>query len=111
MGKRPAGEAAPNPGTLTDIKQERHRLSVDERIDEMYDLAIDMVKAAKKTGDYKTAAICLKEANSATALMGKAAGGPEKDEIESDGYIEAVRATAKHDWKDARAVQVETTKP
>lgn len=63
------------PGTLTGQKAERHRLSVDERIDEMYDLAIDMVKAAKKTGDYKTAAICLKEANSATALMGKASDG------------------------------------
>ena len=41
--------------------------------------------------------------------MGKTT--PDETDTESDGYIEAVRATAKNDWKEARAVQVATTEP
>jgi hypothetical protein len=32
-------------------------------------------------------------------------------DVESDGMIEALKATAKDDWKDARPVQVATTEP
>jgi hypothetical protein len=36
--------------------------------------------------------------------------GADKD-TESDGMIEALKATAKDDWKDARPVQMATTEP
>jgi hypothetical protein len=33
------------------------------------------------------------------------------NDVESDGMIEALKATAKDDWKDARAVHLATTQP
>ena len=72
VGKEPGN---PAPGTLPAIKAERHRKSVDERIDAIFDEAMEMAKLAKADRDYRTAASCLREATSATALMGKPTEG------------------------------------
>lgn len=109
IGKEPADKQMPNPGTVAAIKEEQHRRTVEERIDLVFEEALEMARLAKAKEDYRTAATCLREATASTALMGKSSGS-EKEETESDGYIEAVRATAKNDWKEARAVQMEATK-
>lgn len=43
-------------------------------------------------------------------VLAKVSPDGNKD-VESDGMIEALKATAKDDWKDARPVQVATTEP
>ena len=110
MGKEPEGRLPPDPQSMTGQKVERHRKSVDERIDEIYKCGMAIFALGFEGRDLHGAAKGLAEARAATALMGKP-GSTEKDESESDGYIEAVRATARHDWKDARPVQMEATEP
>lgn len=108
IGKRPKQEAPPVPGTLPAIKEERHRKSVEDRQDEIYQMAFDLIKKAASKGDIRGAASCLAQATAITGQM--AASNPgDPHETESDGYIEAVRATAKDDWKDARAISVEAS--
>ena len=109
VGKEPADKQMPNPGTVSAIKEERHRKSVEDRIDELYKLSLAGCKMAVDEQNVRGLAACIAQGIAATALMGKP-GSTEKDETESDGYIEAVRATARHDWKEARTVQVETSK-
>ena len=110
VGKEPADRPIPDPQSMTGQKVERHRKSVDERIDEIYQCGMAIFAAGFKGQDLHGAAKGLAEARAATALMGKP-GSTERDETESDGYIEAVRATARHDWKEARPIQVEATEP
>ena len=120
VGKEPEGRLPPDPQSMTGQKVERHRKSVDERIDEIYQMTVEAGRHCmyddegkllpRGSCDVHGFAKCMAEARAATALMGKP-GSTEKDESESDGYIEAVRATARHDWKEARPVQVEATKP
>ena len=100
----------PDPQSMTGQKVARHRKSVDERIDELYLLSLKGCKMAVDEQNVRGLAACIAQGIAATALMGKATSC-ERDESESDGYIEAVRATARHDWKDARPVQMEATEP
>lgn len=100
VGKEPK---PPNEGTVTAMKAERHRKSVDERIDELYKLSLAGCKIALDGKDTRGLASCIAQGIAATELMGKP---DSRFEQESDGYLEAVKATAKNDWKDARPVQV-----
>ena len=68
-----------DPGTMTAIKEERHRKTVEERIDELYALSLAGSKLAIKKGepDIRGLAACIAQGIAATALMGKAT---EKDD-------------------------------
>ena len=112
VGKRPAADAPPNPGTWSDIKEERHKVAVEDRINEIYErcksLSEKAEKKAETSRDFQAAANCLEPAIRALGLMGKTMLD-DTNETESDGYIEAVRVTAKNDWKDACPVSMEAT--
>jgi hypothetical protein len=113
VGKRPEAEAVPVPGTLTAIKEGRHKVAVEDCIHEVYERCKKLSKKAEgkaeTSRDFQAAASCFDPAIRALGLMSKTAPD-DINETESDGYIEAVRATAKNDWKETRAVQVEATK-
>ena len=113
VGKYPERMQPPNPGTFTDIIETRHKIAVEDRINEIYERCKSLSELAEgkaeTSRDFQAAASCLDPAIRALGLMGKTT--PDETETESDGYIEAVRATAKNDWKEARAVQVATTEP
>jgi hypothetical protein len=124
IGQDPAWVKPPNPGTVTAIKEERHRKTVEERIDLVFEMAMmgaklslyedkadPVTKKAKvrEDRDIRGLAACLAQANASTVLMGKSTD-PGNTETESDGYIEAVRATAKNDWQNSRSVHLETPK-
>lgn len=100
----------PLPGTVAEEREARHRKTVEERQDQIYDTAFGLIKIAAKKGDIRGAASCLAQATAITGQM-KINSPDNPNEIESDGYIEAVRATAKNDWKDARAISLEATEP
>ncbi len=111
IGKQHNKTPPPNPGTWSDIKEERHKVAVEDRINEIYErcknLSVLAEGKAETSRDFQAAASCLDPAIRALGLMGKIT--PNETETESDGYIEAVRVTAKNDWKDARPVSMETT--
>lgn len=73
IGKRPPTEQSTGPGTLTAIKAERHRLSIEERIDELYKLALAGSKLAltKADPDLRGLAACIAQGVAVTELMGK----------------------------------------
>lgn len=73
-----------NEGTTSAIKAERHRKSVDERIDELYQLALDGCELARKgeKPDIRGLASCIAQGIAATELMGKPDGN-DTEKIES----------------------------
>jgi len=108
VGKYPERMQPPNPGTFTDIIEKRHKIAVEDRINEIYErcksLSEKAEEKAETSRDYQAAANCLEPAIRALGLMGKTMLD-DTNETESDGYIEAVRVTAKNDWKETRVVQ------
>jgi hypothetical protein len=71
VGKTPGGPSGADPGTVTAIKEERHRKSVDERIDELYKLSLAGCKLALDEKRARDLAACIAQGIAATALMGK----------------------------------------
>jgi hypothetical protein len=73
IGKRPPTEQSTGPGTLTDIKAARHRQSIEERIDELYELSLAGSKLAltKANPDLRGLAACIAQGVAVTELMGK----------------------------------------
>jgi hypothetical protein len=67
-------------------------------------------KAKPKTGELNLAAFgqCIAPQVKIIEVLAKISPDAGKD-VESDGMIEALKATAKDDWKDARPVQMATT--
>ena len=65
----------PDPQSMTGQKVERHRKSVDERIDEIYKCGMAIFAAGFQDKDLHGAAKGLAEARAATALMGKPTEG------------------------------------
>lgn len=114
IGKRPANERPPEPGTVGAMKEERHRQAVEDCIYDIYEkcksLSEKAEKKAETSRDFQAAASCFDPGIRALALASKLTSN-DLNETEPDGYIEAIRATAKNDWKEARAVQMATTKP
>jgi hypothetical protein len=72
-GKTPGGPTGADPGTVTAIKEERHRKTVEEKIEELYGLALAGCKLAikKPEPDIRGLASCIAQGIAATALMGK----------------------------------------
>lgn len=62
-----------DPGTLTAIKEERHRKTIEERIDELYDLALagSQLAIKKPKPDIRGLAACVAQGIAATALLCK----------------------------------------
>ena len=75
VGKEPEGRLPPDPQSMTGQKVERHRKSVDERIDEIYQCGMAIFAAGFQDKDLHGAAKGLAEARAATALMGKPTEG------------------------------------
>ena len=81
VGKEPEGRLPPDPASMTAIKAERHRKSVDERIDEIYQMTVEAGRHCmyddegkllpRGSCDVHGFAKCMAEARAATALMGK----------------------------------------
>ena len=71
VGKEPGGRLPPDPQSMTGQKVARHRKSVDERIDELYQLALDGCKMAAKEKKARDLAACIAQGIAATALMGQ----------------------------------------
>lgn len=70
-------------------------------------------KAEQKSGkarDFKDAMGCWDNAVKSMEVLAKVSPDGNK-ETESDGMIEALKATAKDDWKDTRVVSLATTEP
>ena len=95
MGKEPEGRLPPDPASMTAIKAERHRKSVDERIDEIYQMTVEAGRHCmyddkgkllpRDSCDVHGFAKCMAEARAATALMGKPT---EDDDKPSSGLAE-----------------------
>ena len=75
VGKEPEGRLPPDPQSMTGQKVERHRKSVDERIDEIYKCGMAIFALGFEGRDLHGAAKGLAEARAATALMGKPTEG------------------------------------
>jgi len=68
VGKLPA-HRQPIPGTVAEEREVRHRKTVEERQDQIYDTAFDLIKQAAEKGDIRGAASCLAQAANVTAQM------------------------------------------
>lgn len=73
VGKYPERMQPPNPGTFTDIIETRHKIAVEDRINEIYErckklseLAEDKAETSR---DYQAAASCLEPGIKALGLM------------------------------------------
>ena len=80
----------PDPQSMTGQKVARHRKSVDERIDEIYQCGMAIFAAGFKGQDLHGAAKGLAEARAATALMGKPTEDDDKPGI--DRAVEIMKA-------------------
>ena len=78
VGKEPEGRLPPDPQSMTGQKVERHRKSVDERIDEIYKCGMAIFDLGFEGRDLHGAAKGLAEARAATALMGKPSDSEDK---------------------------------
>ena len=78
VGKEPEGRLPPDPASMTGQKVERHRKSIDERIDELYQLALDGCKMAADDRKARDLAACIAQGIAATALMGKPSDSEDK---------------------------------
>ena len=107
------------------IAQAGRTMAVKEGLDllkchkEVYDLSIKAAKIAigdenSKNNDVKpdlrSFGSCISGATKVIEVLARISPN-ENNETESDGYIDAVRANANNDWKEARPVQVATTEP
>jgi hypothetical protein len=75
--------------------------------------AIDISLGRKKAPETANLAVfgqCIAPQVKIIEVLAKVAPG-NQDGTESDDYLNAVKATAKDDWKDARTVQMATTEP
>lgn len=80
-----------NEGTVTAMKAEQHRKSVDERIDELYKLALDGCEMAKNSKDTRGLASCIAQGIAATELMGRPEDASEKSKSGLAEMREAMR--------------------
>lgn len=71
IGKEPADKQRPVPGTVSAVKEERHRKSVEDRIDELYKLSLAGCKMAVDEQNVRGLAACIAQGIAATALMGQ----------------------------------------
>ncbi len=80
VGKEPKGREVLNPGVVAAKVEEKHRKTVDERIDEMYNLSLAGCSLAikKPEPDLRGLATCIAQGIAATALMGKSSD-PNQD--------------------------------
>ncbi len=81
VGKYPERMQPPNPGTFTDIIEKRHKVAVEDRINEVYErcksLSEKAEKKAETSRDFQAAANCLEPGIKALSLMTKE---PPKDD-------------------------------
>ena len=78
MGKEPEGRLQPDPQSMTGQKVERHRKSVDERIDELYKLSLAGCKMSLEQQRARDLAAWIAQGIAATALMGKPTDSEDK---------------------------------
>ena len=83
MGKEPADKQRPVPGTVSAVKEERHRKSVEDRIDELYKLSLAGCKMSLEQQRARDLAACIAQGIAATALMGKATDNAPSEQKES----------------------------
>lgn len=102
-----------------DISDRKKGLELLTCQEEVYNLSIraakialgDVVSENKKVKpDIRSFGSCLGPAAKVVEVLAKVSPDGNKD-VEPDGMIEALKATANDDWKDARPVQVETIEP
>jgi hypothetical protein len=92
VGNEPGGPTGADPGTVTAIKEERHRKSVDERIDELYKLSLAGCKLALDEKRARDLASCIAQGIAATALMSKANPDKEDDAPGIDRAVAEMKA-------------------
>ena len=73
----------PDPQSMTGQKVERHRKSVEDRIDELYKLSLAGCKMAIDQQRARDLAACIAQGIAATALMGKATDNAPSEQKES----------------------------
>jgi hypothetical protein len=81
-----------------------------EIYDDCKDNAAKAKEKAESSRDFRDASGCWDAATRALSVL-KVGSPNDHDETESDGYIDAMRANANNDWKEARAIQVAATEP
>lgn len=120
-------------GTLTRHRDEGHMMAgylprahlttgAKEQLDlmrcakEIYDRSIKAMDMAlgdiptPATANLSVVGACASPAVKMMEVLAKVSPN-DNNETESDGYIDAVRANANNDWKEARDVQMASTKP
>ena len=89
----------------------KNALTTESILQEIYDFckkqAEEAAKLAATSRDREAASRCFLPVTNILSKMTQPRN--ERNESESDGYIEAIRATAENDWKDARPVQMGTS--
>ena len=102
-----------------DIRDRKRGLELLTCQEDVYNLSIRAAKIAlgdeisdndAVKPDIRSFGSCLGPAAKVVEVLAKVSPDGNKD-VEPDGMIEALKATANDDWKDARPVQVETIEP
>jgi hypothetical protein len=86
--------------------QEIHDLSIKAG-----KIAIGEIKDPVIPPDLRSFGSCMAPITKVFDCMTRKSENTNRNETESDGLIDALKATAKNDWKDARPVSLETSEP